>query len=280
MTRLVPVSVVLPCYRCAQTIERAVTSVVSQTVRPLDLILVDDGSGDETRDVLNALQSRYSSDWIHLVLLDQNVGAASARNAGWDQSMGDYVAFLDADDAWHPRKLELQYQFMQARPDVAVSGHGHIQVDAAQALDERSLGELDFRTVSNCSLLLKNPFVTPSFMVRRDLPYRFLAGRRYMEDHYFLMQVAAADLPIMKIALPLSLTFKKSFGEAGLSASLWAMQCGELENYDLLLKSKKIPFVVILCLKAYSWLKFCRRIFIVLLRKLSTLSDSRNQGTK
>jgi glycosyltransferase involved in cell wall biosynthesis len=242
--------------------------------------LVDDGSGDETRDVLTALQSRYSAGWIQLVLLDQNVGAASARNAGWDQAKGEYVAFLDADDAWHPRKLELQYQFMQPRPDVVVSGHDHIQVDAAQALEERSLGELDFRTVSRCSVLLKNPFVTPSFMVRRDLPYRFLAGRRYMEDHYFLMQVATTDLPIMKIALPLSLTFKKSFGETGLSASLWAMQCGELENYDLLLKSKKISFFTALCLKAYSWLKFCRRIFIVMFRKLSTLSDSQNQGSK
>jgi glycosyltransferase involved in cell wall biosynthesis len=280
MKRLVPVSVVLPCYRCAQTIERAVDSVVTQTVRPLSLILVDDGSGDETRDVLTALQSRYSAGWIQLVLLNQNVGAASARNAGWNQSVGDYVAFLDADDAWHPRKLELQYQFMQDRPDLAVSGHRHLQFDAAQALDEGALGKMDFRNVSMYSVLLKNPFVTPSFMVRRNLPFRFLAGRRYMEDHYFLMQVAAADLSIMKIALPLSFTFKKSFGEAGLSASLWAMQCGELENYDFLMKSKKISFFTSLCLKAYSWLKFFRRIFIVLFRKLSTLSGSRNQGSK
>jgi glycosyltransferase involved in cell wall biosynthesis len=276
MTKIVPVSVVLPCYRCALTIERAVTSVVSQSARPFELILVDDGSGDATREVLIALQSRYAPDWFQLVLLDQNVGAASARNAGWDRAKGDYVAFLDADDAWHPCKLELQYQFMQAQPDVAVSGHGHIQVAAASSLGAWPLGAMSFREVSLLSVLLKNPFVTPSFMARRDLTHRFLAGRRHMEDHYFLMQVAAADRRIMKIALPLSVTFKNSFGATGLSASLWAMQCGELLNYDLLLKSKKISFFSALCLKTYSWLKFCRRLFIVFLRKLSALSDSRN----
>lgn len=279
MRMLVPVSVVLPCYRCAKTIEWAVASVVSQTVRPLTLILVDDGSGDETRDVLHALQNRYSAAWVQLVLLDQNVGAASARNAGWDQAEGDYVAFLDADDAWHPRKLELQYRFMKDRPDVAVSGHGHIQLDAGQVLDESLMGEWKFRTITTCSVLLKNPFVTPSFMVRRDVTYRFLAGRRYMEDHYFLMQVAVAGLPVMKMELPLSITFKNSFGAAGLSASLWDMECGELANYDLLLASKKISFVATLCFKAYSWIKFFRRVFIVLFRKLSALSDSRNQGS-
>jgi glycosyltransferase involved in cell wall biosynthesis len=280
MTRCVSVSVVLPCYRCAQTIERAVASVVSQTVRPLALILVDDGSGDATRDVLYALQNRYSAAWVRLVLLDQNVGAASARNAGWEQAEGDYVAFLDSDDAWHPRKLELQYQFMIDRPDVVVTGHGHIQLNAAQVLDELPLGELNFRTLSQRSVLLKNPFVTPSFMVRRDLACRFLAGRRYMEDHYFLMQVITADLRIAKIELALSLTFKNSFGSTGLSASLWAMECGELENYDLLMKAQKISFFATLCFKTYSWLKFLRRVFIVMSRKLSALSDSRNQRSK
>lgn len=280
MILLVPVSVVIPCYRCAQTLERAVASVVSQTVRPLALILVDDGSGDETREVMNTLQSRYSSAWVRLVLLDQNVGAASARNAGWDQAQGDYVSFLDADDAWHPRKLELQYEFMKTRPEVTVCGHGHIQSNSAQVLVDVILGELSFRKLSLRSILLKNPFVTPSFMVRRNLVYRFLSGQRHMEDHYFLMQVAAAHLIIMKIELPLSLTFKKSFGEAGLSASLWAMQCGELGNYDLLLKADKISWFQTHCLKIFSWLKFIRRVLIVMFRKLLLLSEQRKQGSK
>jgi glycosyltransferase involved in cell wall biosynthesis len=276
MTTRVPVSVVLPCYRCTQTLERAVASVVSQTVRPQALILVDDGSGDETRAALYALQVRYSSDWIRLVLLDQNAGAASARNAGWDQAEGEYLAFLDADDAWHPRKLELQYQFMQAHPEVAVSGHSN----ATHAFSEGALGELRFRAVSQRCVLLKNPFVTPSFMVRRDLNFRFLAGRRYMEDHYFLMQVATANLPIMKIELSLSLTFKNRFGDGGLSASLWAMQQGELANYDLLLGMNKIRHHAALLLKAYSWLKFFRRVLIVLFRKFFTFNDSGHQSAR
>ena len=129
MTEAVPVSVVMPCYRCAQTVERAVASVAAQTVRPMELILVDDGNADETRSVLAALRDRYSPGWIKLVLLEQNVGAASARNAGWEAASGQFIAFLDADDSWHPRKIELQYRFMLAQPDIVMSGHGHAQVE-------------------------------------------------------------------------------------------------------------------------------------------------------
>lgn len=96
MTTIAPVSVVIPCFQCVRTLERAVASVAGQTVLPLELILVDDGSGDETRALMTHLQSRNKTGWIKLVMLDTNVGAASARNAGWDEARGDFVAFLDA----------------------------------------------------------------------------------------------------------------------------------------------------------------------------------------
>ena len=174
MNAVVPVSVVIPCYRCSRTIERCVQSVAAQSVMPLELLLVDDGSADETRAVLNDLRSKYPSGWIRLVLLDLNAGAASARNAGWNAARGDFVAFLDADDSWHPRKIELQYQFMSGRPDIFVSGHGHVQVGVMPI--PVSLGAPVFHQMSARHVLLKNPFITPSFMVRRDMPFRFLEG--------------------------------------------------------------------------------------------------------
>jgi len=82
MTATTSVSVVIPCFRCVRTLERAVASVAGQTVLPLEVILVDDGSGDETRSLMVQLQGRYKPDWIRLVLQDTNAGAASARNAG------------------------------------------------------------------------------------------------------------------------------------------------------------------------------------------------------
>ncbi len=269
MTEVVPVSVVIPCYRCAQTVERAVASVAAQTVQPMELILVDDGSADGTRAVLNELRDRYAPGWIRLVLLDQNLGAASARNAGWEQALGHYIALLDADDSWHPRKIELQYRFMASRPDIAVSGHGYEQVDAVPA--PAVLVDAEFQQLQVLPVLLKNPFVTPSFMFLRDISLRFLSGRRHMEDHLFLMQVATSGLGIAKTSLPLAYIYKNMFGDSGLSADLWAMQRSELLNYAILYRERRIPYVGAVLLTDYSWVKFSRRLFLVGLRKLFRL---------
>lgn len=262
MTTIVPVSAVIPCFRCVRTLERAVASVAGQTVLPQELILVDDGSGDETRSLMTLLQSRYTPGWIRLVLLDANAGAASARNAGWDLAQGEYVAFLDADDAWHPRKIELQFNFMDSHPGVAVSGHGHRQVNHIPP-STADIVSGSFESVSPLYVLLKNPFVTPSFMVRRSLENRFLSGRRFMEDHFFLMQVSSAGLKIAKAHTPLAYIFKPIFGESGLSADLVRMQRSELENYRLMQRAGDLSKGFALVLKGYSWLKFCRRVALV-----------------
>ena len=266
MTATASVSVVIPCFRCVRTLERAVASVAGQTVLPQELILVDDGSGDETRSLMRQLQGRYTPGWIRLVLLDTNAGAASARNAGWDQAQGDYVAFLDADDAWHPRKIELQAQFMDSHPDVAVSGHGHSQVHAVPYTGA-DVGSVKFENVSPLYVLLKNPFVTPSFMVRRKLENRFLPCRRFMEDHLFLMQVSAAGRVVAKASAPLAYIFKPIFGESGLSADMLQMQRSELENYRLMGKAGNISHFVMILLLGYSWLKFIRRYLVVWVRR-------------
>lgn len=266
MNATVPVSVVIPCYRCTQTVARAVASVAVQTALPMELILVDDGSGDETRRLLSQLCERYAPGWIKLVLLEQNEGAASARNAGWDRALGRYVAFLDADDSWHPRKIELQYEFMLSDSKVVVCGHGHDQV--IRDPKNVALGKPVFRNLSTAYVLLKNPFITPSFMVRSDLPIRFLPGRRHMEDHLFLMRVATAGLLIAKTQLPLAFIYKNIYGESGLSADLWVMQRSELENYDLLGNEGVISPLASIFLRVYSWAKFFRRFLIVMFRKL------------
>ncbi|MHB1099234.1 MAG: glycosyltransferase family 2 protein, partial [Burkholderiales bacterium] len=108
----VPVSVIIPCYRCAETIARAVDSVLKQTLPPEEILLVEDCSGDDgnTLAVLHSLQQ--NNPFIRVIPLAKNGGPAAARNAGWDAAKQPYIAFLDADDAWHPKKLEIQYSWM------------------------------------------------------------------------------------------------------------------------------------------------------------------------
>ena len=124
-----PVSVVIPCFRCADTIERALSSVAGQSYRPAEVVVVDDASGDKTLDKLSELQRRHGSAWLKLVRLSQNGGPAVARNAAWDAASQPYLAFLDADDSWHPQKLEFQLAYMLAHPDIAITGHGWTSIN-------------------------------------------------------------------------------------------------------------------------------------------------------
>ncbi|QTN30415.1 glycosyltransferase family 2 protein [Rhodoferax sp. AJA081-3] len=163
MSTTAPVSVVVPCYRCAATIARAVSSVAAQTLRPAEMILVDDASGDATLQQLHTLQAQHGP-LIRVVALAANAGAASARNAGWNLATQPYIAFLDADDTWHPQKLEIQYRYMQQHPEVALSGHLCRQLPAdAQGASNWPITWTpgDVQCVTWSQLLLRHQFVTP-----------------------------------------------------------------------------------------------------------------------
>jgi glycosyltransferase involved in cell wall biosynthesis len=105
------VSVVIPAYNAAWCAGRAVDSVLAQTFRDFELIVVDDGSTDNTVDVLAGYGERIRT------LSKPNGGLSSARNAGIQAARGEFVAFLDADDWWMPEKLVRQVAWMQAHPE-------------------------------------------------------------------------------------------------------------------------------------------------------------------
>lgn len=107
------VSVVIPAFNAAWCIERAIESVLAQTFRSFELIVVDDGSTDNTRGILD----RYVSSLT--VVSQPNGGMSSARNAGIRSARGRYLAFLDADDRWYPTKLERQVALLEQRPELA-----------------------------------------------------------------------------------------------------------------------------------------------------------------
>jgi glycosyltransferase involved in cell wall biosynthesis len=108
------VSVIVPTYNCATFITDALDSVLSQDYSPLEVIVVDDGSTDGTRDVL----ARYG-DRIR-VFQQQNGGPAAARNLAVSKSSGEYLAFLDGDDLWLPGKLKFQMDYIASHPEMRV----------------------------------------------------------------------------------------------------------------------------------------------------------------
>ncbi len=265
-----PVSAVIPCYRCAGTIGRAVDSVVAQTERPAELFLVDDGSGDGTLERLRALAARHEV-WIKVIALPRNRGAADARNAGWSTATQPYVAFLDADDAWHPRKIEIQYGYMKAHPEVALCAHRHEVLDDSEAPD-RPVGEVSAEPVSRTSLLMSNNFFAPTMMMlKRELPQRFLPGRRHVDDHLLWMQIVCSGHELVRLSPRLAYTYKRPFGESGLSGQLWIMEKSELANYWILRREGAIGFGAAAALSAWSLMKFVRRLALVALRRAGAI---------
>jgi len=109
------VSVIVPTYNRAHLLGRAIESVLNQTYKDFELIVVDDGSKDNTKELV----MRFSDKRIRYICLEKNIGAAAARNRGIQAAQGDYIAFQDADDEWLPEKLEKQTRvFNTASSDV------------------------------------------------------------------------------------------------------------------------------------------------------------------
>ena len=106
------VSIIMPSYNSAQTISASIDSVLRQSFKDWELVIVDDNSTDETVSIVVENCSRESPK-IHLLTNSKNVGAAKARNKGIDFASGRYIAFLDSDDSWYPEKLERQLCFMK-----------------------------------------------------------------------------------------------------------------------------------------------------------------------
>jgi len=260
----VPVSVVIPCFRCSSTIGRALTSVLDQSVQPSEIILVDDFSNDGTINVLNEWYLRHPSI-IKIIAMNENRGAGSARNFGWDLATQPFVAFLDADDTWHPRKLEVQYSRMAADSEISLCGHLctlHEHGDAS-LLD---LASVQSSGISKYAWLFKNAFSTPTVMLKRELPLRFLSGRRHSEDYLLWQQIAFAGYCIARIDAPLAHVHKPFYGASGLSAQMWEMEKGELLNFNLLRKDGSIGLFLFSLASIFSLLKFFRRYLIIRLQ--------------
>jgi glycosyltransferase involved in cell wall biosynthesis len=130
------ITCVVPVYNGERFLRAALESILAQTYRPIEVIVVDAGSSDASSEIV-----RSFDDPVRLVR-HRSGGPAGARNRGWREARGEFVAFLDQDDLWHPRKLELQLARFAARPELECS-ITHVQMfwDDRHAEEERRYRE-------------------------------------------------------------------------------------------------------------------------------------------
>lgn len=114
-----PVSVIIPTYNRKQFLPRALESVLRQSARCAEIIIVDDGSTDNTEEYIRKMQLHVGE--MIRYHRQENLGPAAARNAGIELSNYKYIAFLDSDDHWHKKKIEIQLKMMTDNPDYLIS---------------------------------------------------------------------------------------------------------------------------------------------------------------
>jgi len=151
------VSVIVPAYQAEATLERTLRSVLEQTWRDIEVLVIDDGSTDQTRMVAEALAA---VDRRIKVFGHPNAGVAASRNLGIAHANGAFIAPIDADDVWHPRKLELQLdRFAQAGSRVGLVYNWYRAIDAQDNVKPASA----------------SPRVE-GFCLHRHLAYNFIAN--------------------------------------------------------------------------------------------------------
>lgn len=181
------ISVIIPLYNKAAEIERTLRSVLEQSLQPLEIIVVDDGSTDGSA----AIVERVGGERVRLIR-QQNRGVSAARNKGIELSRGEYVAFLDGDDRWMPDYLKSLTDFITRYPDCGAygvafyvdSGDGLVLADTPQ-----TEGEVDFFAESMQRYVL----IPSAATLRRDVLLDvggFPNGMRMGEDQFLWTKVA------------------------------------------------------------------------------------------
>lgn len=253
-----PISVVVPCWRSGDTIRRAVTSIAEQTIPPVEIILVDDASGDDTLATLQALAAEYPDGWIKVIGLEQNSGPGGARNAGWDAATQPWIAFLDADDAWHPRKIEIQYGYIESNPSTDLCGHMTSLSPGENIYPDLPADPVHWR-VNFKKMLISNRFPTRSVILRRSLPFRF-GDRSVTEDYLLWLQVILSGYTAYRIDAPLAVSFRPEFSGGGYSGQLWRHEMRELAAWRLLRKKNLVPWGTWIIATCWSLIKYIRRV--------------------
>jgi teichuronic acid biosynthesis glycosyltransferase TuaG len=260
------VSVVIPYYNDSKTIERALSSVKAQTLRPFEVIIVNDASMTSERDRLEEIV-RKNVESLNLRILDHklNSGPATARNSGWEKAAGEFIAFLDADDSWFPQKLELQV-LAASMEDLAILGTKSVYDSSPGAYD--SVLSPRIRRVTVGQQLFRNRFRTSSILLRRDLPVRFKNDWRYAEDYDVWCRILIGGNKGAVLDLPLTAYHKSLRSSAGLSGNYLKMFAGELRVYRTLKEDRLIGFFDVVTCYTFSILRFVRRVFLISIDKV------------
>ena len=262
MKESLDVAVIIPAFNSENTIRRALDSVVAQTRLPSAIIVIDDFSNDKTIEKISEFIAESNAVPVTLIRNTSNIGPGCSRNLGWSVAECEFVAFLDSDDAWMPKKIEIQVEVLENHPEIDLLC-SETQLFGTPIVNQQNANLDKLRSVTFSQMLFKNLIPTRTVVLRRSIPFRFEKG--LSEDYGLWLKCLDNGLVVRKLPFPLALHFRPEFSSGGLSAKLLIHEFYELKNLSQHIRTKP---VVVICAIAFSLVKFLRRIMIKLVRKV------------
>ena len=258
-TDFTKISVVIPCHNSAATIQRALSSVCAQSIKPQELILIDDASSDNTLELLKVFTNQEHDFPVILIKNDRNLGAGLSRNKGWDIANGDWISFLDSDDTWLENKLEIQIEFSKKIKTLDVISFKSTLFSVRNKIFDSSVENIE--KLQFQKMLFRNQIVTRTVAVRRSISNRFPSG--LSEDYGLWLELMAEGFEIYKVDQVVALTFRPEYSKGGVSSQLITHEFFEIRRIGTYLR--KSPILVSLAI-LFSVVKFMRRVCITSFR--------------
>jgi glycosyltransferase involved in cell wall biosynthesis len=223
-------SVVIPVYNAETTVQACLASVIAQTFVPLEVLIIDDDSGDGTEGAVRRCERQLAAAGIgfRYFRLAKNSGPSVARNKGIHEARGSYVAFLDADDTWTRDKLAIIDRFA-TESNAGLVCHAYTVEPLSRG--GVSAGHHVTESLSIYGMLLRNPAQTSCTVVRKQPALAFDEAMRHCEDYDLWMRIAE-DFPVLRIVGdPLACLGRPQLSAGGLSGNTLRMRRGEVRVY-------------------------------------------------
>ena len=230
------ISVVIPTLNRINTLQRALDSVINQTYKPAEIIVVDNGSSDGT---LEFLREQYPKITI---LTENKIGVSSARNKGIKKSINQWIALLDSDDAWHPRKLEIQTSML----DSALKEYNLIHTDEVWFRNNKHINQmkkhkkqggyifercLSLCCISPSSVLFKKNILDKVGLFDESLPV--------CEDYDMWLKICSSEEVLFAQD---KLTYKYGGHKDQLSKSYWGMDRFRIKSIENIIKNFDLTY--------------------------------------
>ncbi len=256
------ISVIIPMFNSEESIEKCLDSVKNQTYKEdFEIIVINDGSTDKSLKIVE--NYIHQNPNLNIILINQkNGGVSKARNAGMKIAKGEYIALLDSDDVWLPKKTEMQIEVFSKYPEIEFLAcmRTNQKVLFPYRLDENNIAEITFR-----KLMIRNEASTPSVLFKRkiiDDHLFFDENQKYGEDlNYWLRISLKYKMAILGEKLVLAGREKRTFGVSGLSSNLKEMEKGFHKNLWEMYKLKKINYFEAKIYEFFYRLKYVLRLF-------------------